>query len=152
MQVVRCQPANSSGKLQAFVDVKLGNGLIVRGFRIIHGSDGLFAVLPDKPRLRDGRVQVDENNNWVTDPVVWIDSAEDRRDFCYQVVQAYLRHTEQQGGNSRSAPEQSNYNNSNSYNGSGRYSNSSQRSQSGGGNRRPPQQSGRSSDNEFGGF
>lgn len=36
----------NSGKLRAFVDVVFANSLVVKGFKVIEGSNGLFVAAP----------------------------------------------------------------------------------------------------------
>jgi len=41
-------------KILAFADVTLGEGIIMRGFRIVDGEKGLFAAVPSRSYTVDG--------------------------------------------------------------------------------------------------
>lgn len=46
MTVERIFPINSNSKIKAFFDVKTQEGIIIKGFKIIEGTNGLFASAP----------------------------------------------------------------------------------------------------------
>ena len=45
---------NGNGKLRAFVSIKFGDGLIVRGFSVVEDKKGAIVKLPTKA-TKDGR-------------------------------------------------------------------------------------------------
>ena len=49
VDVVDIRKAGQDGKVKAFANVKFGGALIIRGFRVVDGSKGLFVSLPSKP-------------------------------------------------------------------------------------------------------
>ena len=49
MEVVDVRKLIGDGKVKAFADLKIGSSLIVRGFRVIDGSNGLFVSMPSRP-------------------------------------------------------------------------------------------------------
>jgi stage V sporulation protein G len=52
---IRYYSSKSRGsKILAFADVVLGEGIIVRGFRIVDGEKGLFAAVPSRSFTVDG--------------------------------------------------------------------------------------------------
>ncbi len=53
IQVSRIYKIDGDSKLKAFVDVSLG-GIIVKGLRIVNGSNGLFVSMP-RHQGKDGR-------------------------------------------------------------------------------------------------
>lgn len=55
MKIVRMNKMNNpSSKTSAFFDVETDDGIIIKGFRIVNGSNGLFISLPDQ-RGKDGK-------------------------------------------------------------------------------------------------
>ena len=54
VEVIDIRKANGDGKLKAFANVKFGGSLIVRGFTVMDGSNGIFVKVPGKPS-KDGR-------------------------------------------------------------------------------------------------
>lgn len=53
IQVSRIYRIEGDSKLKAFVDISLG-GVIVKGLRIVNGSNGLFVSMP-RHQGKDGR-------------------------------------------------------------------------------------------------
>lgn len=53
MQVSRIYKVDGDAKLRAFVDVSLG-GIVVKGLRVVHGSNGLFVSMP-RHQGKDGK-------------------------------------------------------------------------------------------------
>ena len=47
MEIERMK-AGSWGKIKAFFDVKTSDCLVVKGFKLIEGIDGIFAALPSQ--------------------------------------------------------------------------------------------------------
>jgi len=45
------------GKIVAFADVDVADGLIVKGFRVIRGAKGLFVSVPTKSFTVEGRTR-----------------------------------------------------------------------------------------------
>lgn len=45
---------STNSKTLAFFDIQLDNGIIIKGFRIINGSKGLFISAPDE-KGKDGK-------------------------------------------------------------------------------------------------
>ncbi|MGE5795790.1 MAG: septation protein SpoVG family protein [Ignavibacteria bacterium] len=56
MKVIRLNQVKSSsgGKTAAFFDVQTPDGIILKGFRIVNGSNGLFISSPDE-KGKDGK-------------------------------------------------------------------------------------------------
>lgn len=48
MEVVDIRKVNSDGALRAFADVKIGDSLIVKGFSVFNGKNGIFVSMPKK--------------------------------------------------------------------------------------------------------
>jgi DNA-binding cell septation regulator SpoVG len=48
---------NKDGKIVAFADVDISDGIIVKGFRVIRGEKGLFASVPTKSFTVEGRTR-----------------------------------------------------------------------------------------------
>ena len=42
-------PTIKDGKIVAFADVDIVEGITVRGFRVVNGDNGLFAAVPSRP-------------------------------------------------------------------------------------------------------
>ena len=42
-------PTFKDGKIVAFADVDIVEGITVRGFRVVNGDNGLFAAVPSRP-------------------------------------------------------------------------------------------------------
>lgn len=53
IQISRIYKIEGDSKLRAFVDISLG-GVIVKGLRIVNGSNGLFVSMP-RHQGKDGR-------------------------------------------------------------------------------------------------
>jgi len=51
------EPKYKDGKIVAFADVDLAEGITLRGFRVIAGVNGLFAAVPSKPVTVDGQTE-----------------------------------------------------------------------------------------------
>ena len=56
MKIVRMNPLKSegSGKTAAFLDIQTSDEIIIKGFRLINGSNGLFLSSPDQ-KGKDGK-------------------------------------------------------------------------------------------------
>ena len=56
MKIVRMNPLKSdgSGKTAAFFDIQTNDGIIIKGFRLLNGSNGLFLSSPDQ-KGKDGK-------------------------------------------------------------------------------------------------
>lgn len=56
MKIVRINPLhNSSGsKTVAFLDIQTEEGIIIKGFRLVNGSNGLFLSAPNE-KGKDGK-------------------------------------------------------------------------------------------------
>jgi len=46
--------SNTAGKVAAFVDLQTNDGIILKGFRLVDGSNGLFLSAPDQ-KGKDGK-------------------------------------------------------------------------------------------------
>jgi stage V sporulation protein G len=46
--------SDGSGKTAAFFDIQTNDGIIIKGFRLINGSNGLFLSSPDQ-KGKDGK-------------------------------------------------------------------------------------------------
>ncbi len=56
MKIVRMNPLknNSGSKTVAFFDMQTKDGIVIKGFRIVNGSNGLFVSSPDE-KGKDGK-------------------------------------------------------------------------------------------------
>ena len=54
VEVVDIRKANGDSKLRAFANVKFGGSLIIRGFSVLDGVNGIFVKVPSK-LAKDGR-------------------------------------------------------------------------------------------------
>lgn len=57
MQVSFYEPRNKDGKIRAFADVDVAEGVIVRGFRVVDGAKGLFASVPQRSVMVSGQTR-----------------------------------------------------------------------------------------------
>lgn len=55
MEVTFYPSKQKEGKIVAFADVVVAEGIIVRGFRIVDGSNGMFACVPSRSYTLDGK-------------------------------------------------------------------------------------------------
>jgi len=46
--------SGSGGKVAAFLDIQTDDGIIIKGFRLVNGSNGLFLSAPDQ-KGKDGK-------------------------------------------------------------------------------------------------
>lgn len=49
-----CRPYNGSSKTKAFIDIKLDDTLVIKGFTLVEGKDGLFLSFPST-KGKDGK-------------------------------------------------------------------------------------------------
>ena len=56
MKIVRMNPlkSDSGGKTAAFFDIQTNDGITIKGFRLVNGSNGLFMSSPDQ-KGKDGK-------------------------------------------------------------------------------------------------
>ena len=56
MRIIRINPmkSDSTGKTAAFFDVQTDDGITLKGFRLVNGSNGLFLSTPDQ-KGKDGK-------------------------------------------------------------------------------------------------
>ena len=54
IEVVDIRKITGDGKLKAFADVKVGDCLVVKGFCVMEGKNGVFVSMPRKAS-KDGR-------------------------------------------------------------------------------------------------
>lgn len=56
MKIIRLNKLqnNVTGKTVAFFDIQTNDGIIIKGFRIVNGSKGLFVSAPDE-KGKDGK-------------------------------------------------------------------------------------------------
>ena len=56
MKIIRMNPIKSEGggKTAAFLDVQTEDGITLKGFRLVNGSNGLFLSSPDQ-KGKDGK-------------------------------------------------------------------------------------------------
>ncbi len=56
MKIIRINPLKSegSGKTAAFLDIQTNDGITIKGFRLVNGSNGLFLSSPDQ-KGKDGK-------------------------------------------------------------------------------------------------
>ena len=83
MQVVDIRKIMGDSKIKAFADLKIGGSLIVKGFKVVNGSNGVFISMPSRPG-KDGK---------------WVDTFmplndEVKREIEGLVLEAYDRETD----------------------------------------------------------
>ncbi|MEI8345212.1 MAG: SpoVG family protein [Candidatus Omnitrophota bacterium] len=54
IEVVDIRKVNSDSKLKAFADVKVADAVIIKGFSVMAGKNGIFVSMPRKT-AKDGR-------------------------------------------------------------------------------------------------
>jgi stage V sporulation protein G len=56
MKIIRINPLknDSGGKTAAFFDIQTNDGIIIKGFRIVNGANGLFVSAPND-KGKDGK-------------------------------------------------------------------------------------------------
>ena len=54
VEVVDVRTINGDGKLKAFADVKFADSLVIKGFCVMEGKNGIFVSMPRKA-AKDGR-------------------------------------------------------------------------------------------------
>ena len=54
VEVVDIRKITSDGNLKALADVRVGEGLVIKGFCVLHGKNGIFVSMPRKA-TKDGR-------------------------------------------------------------------------------------------------
>jgi DNA-binding cell septation regulator SpoVG len=56
MKIVRMNKldANAGGKTSAFFDIQTNDGIVIKGFRLVNGSNGMFISSPDE-KGKDGK-------------------------------------------------------------------------------------------------
>lgn len=56
MKIIRMNPLknDSGGKTAAFFDIETNDGIAIKGFRLVNGSNGLFMSSPDQ-KGKDGK-------------------------------------------------------------------------------------------------
>lgn len=54
MKIIRMNKLTTNGKTLAFLDVETDDGIIIKGFRLISGRDGMFLAAPDE-KGKDGK-------------------------------------------------------------------------------------------------
>jgi len=85
MKVERINRGNW-GKVKAFLDIKTTEGLVIKGFKIIDGTSGLFVSMPSEPYK-------DENGDTKYRNFVWVDN-DIRNEFSELCLNAYHSQTE----------------------------------------------------------
>ena len=54
MKIARMNKLNGEGKTVAFLDIQTDDDIIIKGFRLVNGSNGLFLASPDE-KGKDGK-------------------------------------------------------------------------------------------------
>jgi DNA-binding cell septation regulator SpoVG len=83
------EPKYRDGKIVAFADVDVANGVIVRGFRLVRGERGLFATVPSRAFQAEGRTRYYAQ--------VSFSSTEVREHFLARLLEAYQQWEKQKG-------------------------------------------------------
>ena len=83
-------PSKQDGKVLAFADVEVAKGIMVRGFKVINGKNGLFASAPQKPFVVGGETR------WMKQ--VLFSDKERRERFFAEVLDAYQQWLKSRGG------------------------------------------------------
>ena len=87
----------NDGKILAFADVDLADGVIVRGFRVMRGENGLFASVPSKSFTVEGKTRYA--------PQVVFASPDVRARFLSGLLEAYHQWERGRSGTPPGAPE-----------------------------------------------
>ena len=77
------------GKVKAFFDVSTQEGIVIKGFRLVEGINGLFASMPS-------RKGSDEQGNDKWFDTVWIESRALRETLNQEAINAFNGSTENQ--------------------------------------------------------
>lgn len=75
------EPKYKNSKIVAFADVRLSEGITIKGFRVIDGDKGLFAAVPQKAVTVDGKTQYFKQ--------VFFDTNDRREEFLAKLVSDY---------------------------------------------------------------
>jgi len=75
------EPKYKDGKIVAFADIELAEGITIRGFRVINGANGMFTAVPSKPVTVDGQTQYVRQ--------VVFDTNEQREEFLAKLLRDY---------------------------------------------------------------
>lgn len=51
------EPRYKDGKIVAFADVEVSEGITLKGFRVVNGDKGLFAAVPSRPVTVEGETR-----------------------------------------------------------------------------------------------
>ena len=82
IEVVDIRKITGDGKLKAFADVRVGDSLVIKGFCVMEGKNGIFVSMPRKAS-KDGR---------------WFDVVEPdesiKREIENKVLESYDRETD----------------------------------------------------------
>jgi len=54
MKITRLSKLDKGSKTAAFLDVQTNDGITIKGFRLVNGSNGLFITVPDQ-KGKDGK-------------------------------------------------------------------------------------------------
>ena len=81
---------NKEGKIVALADVAISDGIIVKGFRVIRGENGLFASVPTKSFVVEGRTRYT--------PQVVFANPDQRTRFLSGLLDAYQKWSEGRSG------------------------------------------------------
>lgn len=57
MEVTFYPRKQKEGKILAFADVVVAEGITVRGFKVVDGNNGVFAAVPSRPYTLDGKAR-----------------------------------------------------------------------------------------------
>lgn len=81
MEVTFYERKTKEGRIRAFADVEVADGITVRGFRIVDGPTGLFVAGPSKPLTVNGEVKYINQ--------IWFHTMELRERILSQVLERY---------------------------------------------------------------
>ncbi|AFN74047.1 hypothetical protein MROS_0806 [Melioribacter roseus P3M-2] len=54
MKILRMSKVQSGGKTVAFFDIQTDDGIVIKGFRLVNGANGLFLSAPNE-KGKDGK-------------------------------------------------------------------------------------------------
>lgn len=83
-------PSRYDGKVLAYADVEVTKGIMVRGFRVVNGKNGLFASAPSKPFVVGGETRYASQ--------VLFSDTEHRERFLSEVIESYQQWLKSRGG------------------------------------------------------
>ena len=83
-------PNKKEGKILAFADVMIVDGITVRGFRVVDGTNGIFASVPSRTYMLDGQTRFAQQVTFATQEI--------RDRFLGELLECFYQWQGSQGG------------------------------------------------------